>query len=1019
MNKIYRTVYNESTNTWIAVEETAKSHRKSASGVVDCISHELSGRLQTPVIHTPYLDRIMAIYANSLAAQQIVQTSQIHHHAANDNTYSKFRYAGIAASVIVAISLMSPLIADKAHAAPWNDGSYARAMGENAQAWGESTQASGALSYDKPVTNTYTLYYYTAGDESSIGYFAPRSSCGSGLGFYYLSGDTLCTNTAVQSRREIESQFYVYNDQSDPSSGQKTHDVISYVTTDVSATGKNATAFGLDSKALGDQATAWGKNTTSGGIATVATLYSRDSDGLLRYVIEGAGNGCGANQAQFFDTDGNFLQCANNDPTSPNYYKKFVGSVVDDNYAILTENTTAFGRDTVASANQATAFGQETQATGQNSTAFGRATTASGEQSTAWGQGTKATHDNATAFGFHTEALENNATAWGHETHATERRSTAFGMGTTASGRQATAFGYSTTASGENSTAFGSTTTASGGGSLAFGFNTKAGGENSVAWGDGSKVINYLEGYGEVEVLLSTEGRPLGERGKYYVVDGTGNPISGVGSFESRTDANTWIQNKNGGVLPGQSSTAFGNNSTVKANNALGALGGTVEMSANNSAAIGVGSLVEAENSYAIGNKAQISDTASSGSVALGGLEGNNTQINKAQNAFATTGGTINSGANYAIAMGGTVDGGKINAVAIGKGSNAKHQDSVALGSNSVTKDGTIATKAKADGASMLELNGANYTNHDWANHLADIDYVVSVGNRQIQNVAAGRVSADSDDAINGSQLYAAYQDLQWQANASDDGGEFSGSITTPVIGDYENSANKGKVNYIAGSGIKITASENDALNLKFEVRKDIDPTHTAGKVNNPSDADKYWDSKQVTNAINDSGWIGAGGQGGTTELINPSDTVTFNGKNGIKVTASGTQIDIEDLNKVTKGNNITVESQAITGGGTNYVVHGMDTKVTATGKGISIDPADPDDKGVRNYVVNSTIDGDNKYITVSDTGIISFDESKLPADSDTITEVTTSDSNVVLTSDTSGNPHVYDIAINPNLNVT
>ena len=34
MNKIYRTVYNETTGTWVAVEETAKSHRKSA-GVVN------------------------------------------------------------------------------------------------------------------------------------------------------------------------------------------------------------------------------------------------------------------------------------------------------------------------------------------------------------------------------------------------------------------------------------------------------------------------------------------------------------------------------------------------------------------------------------------------------------------------------------------------------------------------------------------------------------------------------------------------------------------------------------------------------------------------------------------------------------------------------------------------------------------------------------------------------------------------------------------------------------------------
>jgi len=29
MNKVYRTVWNEHTNTWVAVQETAKAHGKS------------------------------------------------------------------------------------------------------------------------------------------------------------------------------------------------------------------------------------------------------------------------------------------------------------------------------------------------------------------------------------------------------------------------------------------------------------------------------------------------------------------------------------------------------------------------------------------------------------------------------------------------------------------------------------------------------------------------------------------------------------------------------------------------------------------------------------------------------------------------------------------------------------------------------------------------------------------------------------------------------------------------------
>ena len=46
MNKIYRTVYNETTGTWVAVEETAKSHRKSNGGVVDNTITSVSGSLK-------------------------------------------------------------------------------------------------------------------------------------------------------------------------------------------------------------------------------------------------------------------------------------------------------------------------------------------------------------------------------------------------------------------------------------------------------------------------------------------------------------------------------------------------------------------------------------------------------------------------------------------------------------------------------------------------------------------------------------------------------------------------------------------------------------------------------------------------------------------------------------------------------------------------------------------------------------------------------------------------------------
>lgn len=76
--------------------------------------------------------------------------------------------------------------------------------------------------------------------------------------------------------------------------------------------------------------------------------------------------------------------------------------------------------------------------------------------------------------------------------------------------------------------------------------------------------------------------------------------------------------------------------------------------------------------------------------------------------------------------------------------------DSVALGSRSEAKEWYDVTKVQTDYAEKWKGK--------WAG-VANVVGVVSIGNegatRQLQNVAAGRVSAGSTDAVNGSQLYA------------------------------------------------------------------------------------------------------------------------------------------------------------------------------------------------------------------------------------------------------------------------
>ena len=108
------------------------------------------------------------------------------------------------------------------------------------------------------------------------------------------------------------------------------------------------------------------------------------------------------------------------------------------------------------------------------------------------------------------------------------------------------------------------------------------------------------------------------------------------------------------------------------------------------------------------------------------------------------------------------------NTVAIGANITAATNGSVILGDSSKA-DGSHATKTVAS----KEIEGHTYT---FAGKAKDAGRFVSVGEkdneRQIKNVAAGHVEADSTDAINGSQLYAVAshvaQGLNFQGDNTD-----------------------------------------------------------------------------------------------------------------------------------------------------------------------------------------------------------------------------------------------------------
>ena len=190
-----------------------------------------------------------------------------------------------------------------------------------------------------------------------------------------------------------------------------------------------------------------------------------------------------------------------------------------------------------------------------------------------------------------------------------------------------------------------------------------------------------------------------------------------------------------------------------------------------NSIAGGANTTVTASNSVALGRDNNIT---ADNTVVIGGGNGNviggQSTVIGYNNVVDSSMEQVIIGANSETAgQGSTVIGthGKAtawDAIAVGNNTIADKSNSLALGTNSVTDD--------AVGVDGITING---TRHVFAGEQPAS--VVSFGakgragaggvtyyNRQLQNVSAGRIEADSLDAINGSQLFAVVDEVETNA---------------------------------------------------------------------------------------------------------------------------------------------------------------------------------------------------------------------------------------------------------------
>ena len=410
---------------------------------------------------------------------------------------------------------------------------------------------------------------------------------------------------------------------------------------------------------------------------------------------------------------------------------------VGNNVIANSKGATAIGNNSRAEAVGAQAFGQSSKATGVNSAAVGRLATASGERASTFGVGNTASGDSSLSVGDKSVASESNAAAIGTEAKAAGKNSIAAGYKANAANDGAVAIGANTAAT-NASTALGDGSKATGENATALGWNANAAGRADVFIGkQAGKGADNTSNFSNIGI---GEGAVRNAGGAAKDV----NNIIGIG-----TGAAEGIQ-ANHNIAMGAHANGTGNGSAAVTTTNNVAIGERTRASGGNSIAIGnrnkaegqaaialgVGSNAAGQNSFAAGQNAQ---ATAAGTIAIGGSP-------QAANA-------ANASGSQAIAIGRQAAASNTDSLALGRGAKSTHNSAVALGADSETEVAVATNTATVNGITYSGFAGDAPTS------------TISVGSgslkRTVTNVAAGRISATSTDAINGSQLYAIANRLQ------------------------------------------------------------------------------------------------------------------------------------------------------------------------------------------------------------------------------------------------------------------
>ena len=629
----------------------------------------------------------------------------------------------------------------------------------------------------------------------------------------------------------------------------------------------------------------------------------------------------------------------------------------------------------------------------------------------------------AIAVGSASKAKGFNSLAMMRQAYAGEQYAAAIGTAASAQGKASLAMGHSALATGDQSIAIGSAnptpkyddkgtpytaydgttnTQANAARSIAIGQGAKSNTEDSVAMGTGANVASGSNYKGEAYA----RGVAIGNRATSQGIQGV---AIGNGAAHYRDNAvalgnNAQTRAKDGIAIGNNAESGIKNDPNYKVNNSVAvgnsarAHGGSGVALGNDTYALGGSSVAAGNAAWALGERSTaIGNNAHSegyGSIAMGReASALSTQDGDKKNVVAI-GDDAQATGSRSIALGVSAQAGTLervrdssvykdndqlitqlkakkevtDAVAIGSEASVQANEGLALGSKAKVNDlrgvalgANSATAAPVSTASET-INGLKY------NYAGDTaDSTVSVGNtstkRTITNVAAGRVNAQSTDAINGSQLYGVANAVGNVAKSTKNilGGnakvDQNGSITMTNIGDTGKntvheaiqSVNQGWELQVNGQKVKDVKAPNRTVN--FNAGKNIKLEGAGDNVTVATVDDANFNSVTTGNVSMSTRGINAGG-----------NQIT-NVKSGGDIDSNGANIG--DISRIAAKYDKYLQRGAAT-----YEANG-NGKINMTGtNGLTAEVT-----GLKNtYVTSGTVSNDGKRLTLTRNDNQTFD---------------------------------------------